>query len=86
MSYYLLMCRSLTYAQRALRALERAGITASVYKAPKSASPEGCTYCVRLTEKKLSAALKVLKENGLAPTKILVESAEHAFHEVNGLV
>ena len=31
---YLIMCRSLTYAQRAARVLERAGIGAGIIKAP----------------------------------------------------
>ena len=85
MPNYLLMCRSLTYCQRAANALERAGVTATVYKAPKSASPEGCTYGVRISEKKLAAALKVLNQKGLAPTRVLLQSADHVFREVNGL-
>ena len=34
--YCLIMCRSLTYAQRSSQVLERAGITATVLKAPQS--------------------------------------------------
>lgn len=44
--YCLIMCRSLTYAQRSSQVLERAGITATVLKAPQSVSKTGCTYCV----------------------------------------
>ena len=84
MPNYLLMCRSLTYCQRAARVLERAGVTATVYKAPRSASPEGCTYCVKISGKKLAKALKALNQNGLAPAKILLETADHSFREVNG--
>lgn len=36
--YCLIMCRSLTYAQRSSQVLERAGITATVLKAPQSVS------------------------------------------------
>ena len=84
MPYYLLMCRSLTYCQRSARILERGGVTATVYKAPRSASPEGCTYCVKISENKLVPALKKLKQNGLAPTKIMLQTSEHSFQEVNG--
>ena len=45
--YCLILCRSLTYAQRSSRVLERAGITAVVRKAPLSVSKTGCTYCVK---------------------------------------
>ena len=44
--YCLILCRSLTYAQRSSRVLERAGITAVVRKAPLCVSKTGCTYCV----------------------------------------
>ena len=36
MLYYLIVCRSLTYAQRTAAALERAGITAHILRSPKS--------------------------------------------------
>ena len=41
---YLIMCRSLTWAQRSAALLERGGITASVVKAPQGLSPSGCAY------------------------------------------
>lgn len=53
--YCLILCRSLTYAQRSSRVLERAGITAAVLKAPLSVSKTGCTYCVKLKETQLNA-------------------------------
>ena len=37
MVYYLIVCRSLTYAQRAAAALERAGITAHTGKGAATA-------------------------------------------------
>ncbi len=36
---YLIMCRSLTYAQRVSNALERAGISARVLRSPSEISP-----------------------------------------------
>ena len=56
--YCLIMCRSLTYAQRSSQVLERAGITATVLKAPQSVSKTGCTYCVKLYESRLVRALR----------------------------
>ena len=40
--------RSLTYAQRAARALERKGITATVARLPQGLSSKGCGYAVIL--------------------------------------
>ncbi len=41
MTQYLLMCRSLTYAQKSVKLLERSGITAAVVKAPQGLSSSG---------------------------------------------
>ena len=48
MTQYLLMCRSLTYAQKSVKLLERSGITAAVVKAPPGLSRSGCGYAVSL--------------------------------------
>jgi len=61
---YLILCRSLTYAQKAAHVLERAGLTVSIQRAPKEISKEGCAYCVRVSERKLEAALDALRAAG----------------------
>ena len=65
MQYSLILCRSLTYAQRAAKTLERAGVTATVRKAPQGASDRGCTYAVKLRSASLDRALQLLKETGI---------------------
>ena len=65
MQYSLILCRSLTYAQRAAKTLERAGVTATVRKAPQGASDRGCTYAVKLRSAALDRALQLLKETGI---------------------
>jgi len=67
---YLLMCRSLTYAQRTAKILSRAGIGASVMRAPKSVSTHGCGYCAVVSEKNGARALKILNDAGMRPEKI----------------
>ena len=70
MVHYLIMCRSLTYAQRTAKALERAGITAIVMRPPVELSREGCAYCVKISERRLSDALVTMKRAGLSHRKI----------------
>lgn len=41
MLYYLIVCRSLTYAQRTAAALERAGITAHILRSPRALRGRG---------------------------------------------
>ncbi|MBS7402886.1 MAG: DUF3343 domain-containing protein [Oscillospiraceae bacterium] len=79
---YLLMCRSLTYAQRASRTLEHAGITATITKAPKSATGVGCGYCVKVSEKKLAPAIAALNKAGLGPARIFMLSENGFVSEV----
>ena len=62
MQYSLILCRSLTYAQRAARTLERAGVTATVRKAPQGASDRGCMYAVKLRTTSLQRAVRILRD------------------------
>ncbi|MEL4105940.1 DUF3343 domain-containing protein [Oscillospiraceae bacterium CM] len=82
MVYYLLICRSLTYAQRSAKALERAGITAIITKIPQHVSSDGCGYCVKVSAKHLSDALVLLKDAALYPLKIFVLYADGNLGEV----
>lgn len=72
--HYILMCRSLTLAQRAARVLQRAGIFASVTKAPQSANPGGCTYGVKIAQRNLAAAQAQLERADIQVQKILEQT------------
>ena len=50
MLYYLIICRSLTYAQRTAAALGRAGITAHIFRTPRQIAGEGCSHCVKIRQ------------------------------------
>ncbi len=83
MVYYLIICRSLTYAQRTAAMLERAGITAHIMRAPKIISDSGCTHAVKVSERRLSEALTVLKRVELMPKRVYIMSADGSYKEVN---
>ena len=82
MIYYLILCRSLTYAQRTARLLERAGINGHIMRVPKAVAKEGCGYCVRIPEPKLTETLKLLKREDMAPRQVYMQSDDGAFSEV----
>ena len=67
---YLLLCRSLTYAQRCEKLLGQKGITAAIIKAPREAAVNGCSYCLRIHERYKETALDLLGRAGLAPDRI----------------
>ena len=81
---YFIMCRSLTYAQKAARVLERSGIAASVSRPPAEVSGEGCAYAVRIAEKNLSKALVALRSAGVPSGKIYMKDGSGHFSEVPG--
>lgn len=82
MPQYLLMCRSLTYAQRASRLLERSGITAIITRTPRTMAESGCGYCVKVSEKRLAVSIKILNEAGLGPVRIFLLSSDGSVIEV----
>lgn len=79
---YLIICRSLTYAQRTAAVLERAGIHAPIQRAPKPAAEEGCSHAVRVTEQQLTRALTVLNRAEMSPTRIFLQSRGGDLREV----
>ena len=62
MEQHLIMCRSLTYAQRAMRTLERGGVSVSLIKVPQSVSQTGCSYGVRVPGRHLDYCIRLLRE------------------------
>ena len=69
MTRYLILCRSLTHAQRSARLLERSGITATVVKAELSLSAGGCRYGIELS-RHVDDAIRILKNSDMIKGKI----------------
>lgn len=84
MPQYLLLCRSLTYAQRASRLLERSGITAIITRVPRAAVASGCNYSIKVREKRLADSLRILNEGGLGPSRVFLLSQDGSVSEVTG--
>ena len=71
MQYTIIMLRSLTYAQRAARTLERMGFYASVTKAPQELARTGCHYGVKVRAAALNDALAALEKAGFRTGQII---------------
>lgn len=72
MEHYLIIARSVTYAQRMQRTLNRAGIRCQIFRAPRDLSDAGCAYAVRIQAADLAAALPALHRESLDPVRIFV--------------
>ena len=70
----LIMFRSLTYAQRAARSLQRRGIPAEITKAPQGTTDRGCTYCLRVADQRLYASLNALQNDRIEHGRILQQN------------
>ena len=82
--HYILLCRSMTSAQRAARLLQDAGVFASVTKAPQSANPGGCTYGVKVGARNLAAAQRILRDGRVAVSRIFTYAPDGTVGEVEG--
>ena len=75
MEQYLIIARSVTYAQRMQMALDRAGIRCQIFRAPRELTTLGCAYAVQLQAGELSRALPVLHRAFLDPVQIYVSQS-----------
>jgi len=78
---YLLMFRSLTYAQRGARLLERSGITATITRVPRSAAVRGCSYGVLVSPAQSERAMELLSSGGLLPERIYMRNTDGSLRE-----
>lgn len=82
MEHYLIIARSVTHAQRIERALSRAGIHASVFRAPMElTNGHGCAYAVQIGPSNLPESLKAIHGAGLSPVQIFL-SDQNGYQEV----
>ena len=81
MTRYLIMCRSLTHAQRSARLLERAGITATVIKTENGLSSSGCRYAVQLL-RHFDDAVRILRSSDMIKGKIYRQGEDGRYEEI----
>ncbi|WP_298030597.1 DUF3343 domain-containing protein [uncultured Dysosmobacter sp.] len=72
MEHYLILARSVTYAQRMQRVLGRAGIRCQIFRAPRDLTELGCAYAVRVAVNDLSPALIALHREALDPVQVFL--------------
>lgn len=81
MSYYLIVCRSITYAQRTVALLNCGGVRAHIIRTPKVLSPGGCSHSVRISEKNFMRARNILTEAAYIPEQIYHMDSDGTYRE-----
>ena len=72
MEHYIILARSVTYAQRMQKSLGRAGIRCHVFRPPRDLTDLGCAYAVRVAVSVLPEVLTALHRDGLNPVQIFL--------------
>ena len=67
---------------RLMTALERAGISARILRSPKSIAGEGCSHCVKISQRSLPDALRILRRVDLTPKRIFITAGDGSYQEV----
>ncbi len=65
MKGYLITFRSVTFAQKAQRAVSRAGFDCQLLRTPRALSGRGCGYCLRFRPDRFIPARAMLDAQGL---------------------
>ena len=63
---WLITFRSVTFAQKAERALNKANIACTMQRTPRELSQRGCGYCLRLRAADAMAAVQLLREQQIS--------------------
>ena len=82
MNHALILCRSVTQAQRLGRLLATRGIAARMFRAPVGLTERGCSYALRLREEALADAILLMKQHGIWPIKVLRQNGDDSYDEV----
>lgn len=72
MEHYIILARSVTYAQRMRKSLDRAGIRCQIFRPPRDLTDSGCAYAMRVAVSDLPGALTALHRDGLNPVQIFI--------------
>ena len=72
MEHYIILARSVTYAQRMHKSLSRAGIRCQIFRPPRDLTDLGCAYAVRVAVSVLPEVLTALHRDGLNPVQIFL--------------
>lgn len=73
MEHYLILARSVTYAQRMQKALNRAGVRCQVSRAPRDLTDFGCAYVLRVSVSDLMRAVTAIYRENLGPVQIFLQ-------------
>lgn len=79
---YLITFRSVTYAQRGERLLNRAGERCSLKRTPRWMEEQGCGYSLRLQTDNIERAVALLRGEQLPMRKVYLRREDGSLEEI----
>ena len=70
MDHYLILARSITYAQRMQKTLGQTGIRSRIFRAPRDITESGCAYAVQVAASDIYNAIHLLERGMMGPLQI----------------
>lgn len=82
MQNYLLLCRSITHAQRMSMALERVGVRGRITRPPVGLTAKGCAYAVVVGALHYERAMRELTAAQILPERVLYAPEDGVYREI----
>ena len=82
MNNFYITFRSVTFAQRGEKVLEKEDVRCTMLRTPKWMESKGCGYCLRLWTKDASQGVDLLRRNGVAFGKVYRQASDGQLEEV----
>lgn len=81
MRFYYITFRSVTYAQRGERILQKEGIRCVLLRTPRWMEQQGCGYCLRLWTDEVKSALHLLQREQIPYRKVYIQGRDGQLEE-----
>ena len=82
MKFYYLTFRSVTFAQRGEKLLQKSGIRCTLLRTPRWMEEQGCGYSLRLWTEDVREGVKRLREGGVQMRKVYRQLTDGTLEEV----
>ena len=82
MKQYYITFRSVTYAQRGERVLNRENLRSTLIRTPRWMEEQGCGYALKLWTKDVIPAVELLRENQVPLRRVYVQRGDGKLEEI----
>lgn len=79
---YLLICRSITHAQRMNAVLQSAGVSGRIFRPPVGLTEKGCSYAIRIGAPYFAQAMRHLRLAQLLPERVFISADNGGYREI----